>query len=98
MKATSPRLLLAYSGFTLALAASAHAQTFTGLAPLPGATSSNAMGISADGRVVVDLSNHAVRWVAAAAPQDLGLLPGGITSQGAAASADGSFITGNADS
>jgi probable HAF family extracellular repeat protein len=97
MRQSTIRTLLLCGASTLALAGAADAQTFTGLGALPGATSSNAMGLSADGLVAAGLSGRAFRWSSATGMQDLGLLPGGTSSQAAAASADGAFITGSAD-
>src|SRR5690349_14084216 len=82
---------------TLGTGVSASGQSLTGLGHLPSATSSFAMGVSADGLVVVGLSDRAFRWSRTGGMQDLGTLPLGITSQATAASSTGDFITGFGD-
>ncbi len=76
---------------------------FAGLGDLPGgATLSQALGVSADGSVVVGESEsasgtEAFRWTAAGGMQGLGDVPGGpFGSSAAAASADGGVIVGAA--
>ncbi|RMD65751.1 HAF repeat/PEP-CTERM domain-containing protein, partial [Candidatus Parcubacteria bacterium] len=75
------------------------AQSFQGLGELPGGTvSSLAMDVSADGKVVVGVSNsggpQAFRWTASGGMKPLGFLPGGNNSYAFAVSEDGSVVTG----
>lgn len=92
--------------WTLALGAAAEAAgapaSFTALGDLPGGAFGNAaLGVSADGRVVVGRSvgasgSEAVRWEGGA-PTGLGDLPGGtFSSLARAASADGAVVVGRA--
>jgi probable HAF family extracellular repeat protein len=83
------------------------ADGFTFLGTLPGDTSSTAYGVSADGAVVVGVSDamvvddsgmassisRAFRWTAGTGMQDLGTL-GGTYSQANAVSADGAVVVG----
>jgi probable HAF family extracellular repeat protein len=63
---------------------------------------SSALGVSADGSVVVGVNNvdglsgnsRAFRWTAAGGMQDLGVLPGGYESIARSVSADGSVVVG----
>src|SRR5688500_60556 len=80
---------------------SLEAAHFRGLGDLPGEPfCSAALGVSADGKVVVGSSRssngyEAFRWTAAAGMQGLGDLPGGaFASQASGVSADGSVIAG----
>ena len=64
-----------------------------------GAFSSEALGVSADGSVVVglgssELGTEAMRWTETAGMEGLGTLPGAVASEATAVSADGSVIVG----
>lgn len=68
------------------------------LEQLPEATSSRAVGVNADGSIIVgtnsfETGTRAVRWINGEAT-DLGLLPEGISSEANAVSSDGSTIVG----
>jgi probable HAF family extracellular repeat protein len=86
------------------LGTTARAQTFTGLGALNQQSFwSMAHGVSADGRVVVGVSDinalgqsEAFRWTASTGMVGLGHFPGFIGSSAAAVSADGSVIVGGA--
>jgi probable HAF family extracellular repeat protein len=89
---------------TLALAAAgqtAAGQTLTGIGTLPGDTSSQALGVSADGSVVVGLGgmgggyNHAVRWTRETGP--VNIAPQSPFAHAHAVSADGQVIVGVGD-
>jgi len=75
------------------------AQRLVWLGQLPGGLDSEALGVSADGSVVVGTARNsegfprAFRWTASTAMQDLGTL-GGVSSRGMAVSADGHTIVG----
>jgi probable HAF family extracellular repeat protein len=69
------------------------------LGVLPGWTSSQAEGISADGSAVTGVcsitnDSRAFRWTADGGMQDLGVLPGGSHSVGWALNGDGSVVVG----
>jgi probable HAF family extracellular repeat protein len=71
--------------------------TFTPLGLLPGGVNSYALGVSADGAVVVgySLPGEAFRWTQADGLVGLGDLPGGIFgSQAHGVSADGAVVVG----
>src|SRR5690242_575787 len=77
------------------------AQSFQGLGFLPGQAASQALGVSADGSVVVGGSgpagstqSQAFRWTASTGMVGLGFLPGYNSSIATAASADGSVVVG----
>ena len=82
------------------MATVAWSQTLTWLGTFGGEC--YALGVSADGRVVVGYSNdyfvrmHAFRWTQATGMQDLGALPGGSWSEAYGVSADGSVVVGYA--
>jgi probable HAF family extracellular repeat protein len=84
------------------LATVAWSQSLTWLGTLPGGSSSEAWGVSADGAVVVGLAYNAARqarafrWVASGGMQDLGTLPGDSSSEAWGVSADGSVVVGKA--
>jgi probable HAF family extracellular repeat protein len=65
-----------------------------------GGNRSEALGVSADGSVVVGWAinaagyEHAFRWTAARGMQDLGTLPGAYQSEAHGVSADGSVVVG----
>jgi probable HAF family extracellular repeat protein len=86
------------SAWVLALLATvAWSQSLTWLGTLPGGGYSEAWGVSADGAVVVGVSNgRAFRWTAAGGMQDLGTL-GGDWSYAYGVSADGAVVVGWAD-
>lgn len=71
------------------------------LAELAGGTTSEALGVSADGLTVVGYSDdatghiHAVVWPNLGAPVNLGELAGGLTSVARGISADGTTIVGD---
>jgi len=73
------------------------------LGVLPGRVSSEAWGVSADGRTVVGQSADANRipraflWTAETGMQDLGALPGGNRSVAHAVSADGRVVVGRSE-
>ena len=75
------------------------AQRLVWLGQLPGGLESEALGVSADGTVVVGTARNsdgfprAFRWTAATGMRDLGTL-GGFLSRGTAVSADGQTIVG----
>jgi len=75
--------------------------SFQGLGPLPEGSSSQALGVSADGRVVVGESvysagREAFRWTAFGGMQALGDLPGGnYDSWAFGASQDGTVVVGH---
>lgn len=100
MKPLTKRMYLAFTSVTFVMFSSAlFAQSFQGLGDLPGGTvASLAMDVSADGKVVVGLSNsggpQAFRWTASGGMKGLGFLPGGNNSYAIAVSTDGSVITG----
>jgi probable HAF family extracellular repeat protein len=78
-----------------------HAQSFSGVGFLPGGGTSVALGVSADGTVVVGINsssfavtNQAFRWTAAGGMIGLGYLPGDSQSVSAAVNADGSVVAG----
>ena len=84
------------------MGASAQAASFAGLGGLPGGSfSSSALGVSADGSVVVGSSSgtngtEAFRWTVTDGMVGLGDLPGGsFGSQANAVSADGSVVVGS---
>jgi probable HAF family extracellular repeat protein len=90
------------SAWVLALMATvAWSQSITWLGTLPGGSSSEAWGVSADGAVVVGWSYNAARqarafhWVASGGMQDLGTL-GGNRSFAYGVSADGAVVVGKA--
>ncbi len=98
ISATAVALFAAYSSANLA-----SAQSFSGLGQPPGASSSAARAISADGTVVVGDGGPAFagvgfRWTAASGMQDLGTLPGGSYSFAPGISDDGAVATGYGDS
>ncbi len=77
--------------------------SLTWLGVPPGGSSSEAWGVSADGRVVVGRASvagyhRAFRWTASGGMQDLGTLPGGRYSAAYDVSADGRVIVGLAES
>lgn len=75
----------------------------TGIDPLPGDVSSQAIALSADGAVVVGISksisgkSQAFRWSALEGITGLGLMDGGTSSRALAVSADGSTVVGDGD-
>jgi probable HAF family extracellular repeat protein len=77
--------------------------TFTALGVLAGDLSSEAAGVSSDGRVVVGTSTSAAgirrafRWSAAQGMTSVGFLPGGTFSAAKGVSADGSVMAIDAD-
>jgi probable HAF family extracellular repeat protein len=88
------------SAWVLALLATvAWSQSITWLGTLPGGSSSEAWGVSADGAVVVGWSynaagyNRAFRWTVDGGMQDLGTL-GGSSSEAWGVSADGAVVVG----
>jgi probable HAF family extracellular repeat protein len=108
--AVGGRLVSVYLAVTTALTvftfvvvtASARADEFLGLGILPGGTFSQALGISADGLVVVGLSTstagpngEAFRWTSGTGMVGLGFLPGYTNSSALAASTDGSVVVGD---
>jgi probable HAF family extracellular repeat protein len=84
------------------IATVAWSQSLTWLGTLPDGNRSRALGVSANGSVVVGGANnaagrfHAFRWTASGGMQDLGTL-GGYYSEAYAVSADGSVVVGAAD-
>ncbi|HZW07189.1 MAG TPA: GC-type dockerin domain-anchored protein [Phycisphaerales bacterium] len=83
------------------LTAAAPGQTFQGLGPIPGGTTSQAMGVSADGSVIVGHGsvgalNRPFRWTSAGNMVNLGVLEGGEigSAQASEVSDDGSVIAG----
>ncbi|NRB18797.1 MAG: PEP-CTERM sorting domain-containing protein, partial [Rhodobacteraceae bacterium] len=88
----------------IGLASAANAQDMmTDLDTLVGGTSSKALGVSADGAVVVGESGsaggtRAFRWESGTGMVDLGTLTGGNNSKAAGVSADGSVIVGQSNS
>jgi probable HAF family extracellular repeat protein len=72
---------------------------FSGLGFLPGQNSSQAFGLSGDGKTVVGASgNQAFRWTEADGMQPLGFLSGGSYSRAMGVSTDGLIVVGTADS
>jgi probable HAF family extracellular repeat protein len=77
-------------------------QSITDLGLLPGTPGSHAMGVSADGSVVVgyggpaviDGSGHAFRWTQSGGMQALGALPGDSNSTAMGVSGDGLTVVG----
>jgi probable HAF family extracellular repeat protein len=103
MRTASHAIILSIMLITAAIAAipaAGCAATFTGLGDLPGEYyDSSAMGVSADGQVVVGRSvstsgYEAYRWTASGGMVGLGTLTGMTVSQANAVSADGSVIVG----
>ena len=83
-----------------AFPAAALAQTsgITNLGGLNGGNSSNAIGVSSDGSVVVgDASFRAFRWTQGTGLQSLGVLNGGFSSQAFGVNSDGSVVVGVAN-
>ena len=84
------------------MATVAWSQSLTWLGTLPYGRWSWAYGVSADGAVVVGVSNYlggygsAFRWTASGGMQDLGTLPGYDRSEAWGVSADGSVVVGRA--
>src|SRR5262249_29892207 len=79
----------------------AAAQTLTGMGTLPGDTSSQALGVSADGSVVVGIGGigggytHAVRWTREEGPQNIA--PASPFAHAHAVSGNGLVIVGVGD-
>lgn len=77
--------------------------SFTAIGTLSGYPSSEAVAVSADGRVVAGSSrslagaSQAFRWTSENGPQPLGFLPHGSFTMATAVSEDGDVIIGNAD-
>lgn len=70
--------------------------SFAGLGLSANGGSTIAFGVSADGLVVVGLTdNHPFRWTQATGIVDLGLIPGAGSGRASAASADGSVVVGS---
>jgi len=92
------RTLLALACMWLMLSGGC-AQRLIWLGQLPGGLESEALGVSADGTVVVGTAinaegfRRAFRWTESDGMQDLGTL-GGVLSLGTAVSADGQTIVG----
>ena len=85
----------------IGVAFQAQAASFQGLGGLPGSFSSSANGVSADGSVVVGISNigngnEAFRWTQATGMVGLGNLSGWNSSSASGVSADGSVVVGTA--
>src|SRR5437868_2653577 len=104
MKTTTAFALVAACFLMVSLAASAHGARFFGLGDLPGGTfNSWANGVSADGSVVVGISEsgsggEAFRWTSGEGMVGLGylsFLPFGKNSFARGVSADGSVIVGD---
>jgi probable HAF family extracellular repeat protein len=83
------------------MAVAASAQSFTGLGDLPGSIfNSQALGVSADGSVIVGLSvssngTEAFRWTSGGGMEGLGDLPGGnFVSHAQDVSDDGTVVVG----
>jgi len=98
---TQNRFNALLSACVLSLIATAGwSQSLTWLGTLPGGANSAALGVSADGRVVVGLSYNglfsAFRWTASGGMQNLGTL-GGANSVAFGVSADGSVVVGRAE-
>ena len=79
-----------------------HAESFSGLGFLSGGNDSQAVGVNADGTVVVGSSYatrngtnaEAFRWTQAGGMAGLGFLPGGGYSEAAGVNADGTVVVG----
>jgi len=90
-------------GALLAPTGRAQPAAFQALGVLPGDVSSQALGVSDDGAVVVGFSDagggpEAFRWTAGGGLQGLGFLPGGVLSVAGGASADGAVVGGASSS
>jgi probable HAF family extracellular repeat protein len=101
---TQSRFNALLSACVLSLIATAGwSQSLTWLGTLPGGGGSAALGVSADGAVVVGEAENAARrdrafrWTASGGMQDLGTLPGGWESVAYGVSADGAVVVGVAE-
>lgn len=70
------------------------AGTMTGIGYLPGASQSQANGVSGEGTIVGTSGNQAFRWVAGTMT-GLGFLPGGSSSDALGVSSDGNTVVGS---
>jgi len=99
-------LLAVLGAVATVLSTPVHAQSFSGLGFLTGGNASYAMGVNADGTVVVGNSNainaagnilEAFRWTQAGGMAGLGFLTGGNASYAMGVNADGTVVVGNSN-